>query len=267
MRARKPGLVDSLQQFIEVWQLLARPFDGADLQDMPGIAVSWAGVSFPFYNVLFLTEQFNHPSLLEVRVRSAADYMRKRLPTGGILFLCRDNIFDPAKQYLAEILAMGEFVEALPLTGMVGNLLPLEAAEGPLLGFRRIQDRESIRDFVRLNCLSYSLPLELGENLVDETTLWHNHAFGYIAYKDGEAVATATAIVNGNCLFLFLVATHPNFRRHGYGNAVVRYALQRAHEATGIHRTVLHATRDGYPLYKRLGYQDTELFMGYALKA
>jgi GNAT superfamily N-acetyltransferase len=67
-------------------------------------------------------------------------------------------------------------------------------------------------------------------------------------------LSTATAIINEGCLFLFLVATMPEARRKRYGEAVVRYALQTAYQATGISRTVLHATEAGYPLYLRLGY-------------
>jgi GNAT superfamily N-acetyltransferase len=77
---------------------------------------------------------------------------------------------------------------------------------------------------------------------------------------------TATAIVNEGCLFLFLVATMPNAQRKGYGDAVVRHALNTAYEATGINRSVLHATEAGYPVYMRLGYHTTSKFMGYMLK-
>jgi GNAT superfamily N-acetyltransferase len=73
---------------------------------------------------------------------------------------------------------------------------------------------------------------------------------------------TGTAIINEGCLFLFLVATMPEARRKGYGEAVVRHALQTAYEATGISRTVLHATEAGHPLYLRLGYHPTVKFMG-----
>jgi hypothetical protein len=54
----------------------------------------------------------------------------------------------------------------------------------------------------------------------------------------------------------------PEARCKGYGEAVVRHALQTAYEATGISRTVLHATEAGYPLYLRLGYSPTVKFMG-----
>ena len=95
-----------------------------------------------------------------------------------------------------------------------------------------------------------------------EHTLWHEHAYGFVAYEGDKPVSTATAIINEGCLFLFLVATMPEARRKGYGEAVVRHALQTAHEATGISRTVLHATEAGYPLYFRLGYHPTAKFMG-----
>lgn len=99
-----------------------------------------------------------------------------------------------------------------------------------------------------------------------EHTLWHDHAYGFVAYEGDKPVSTATAIINDGCLYLFLVATAPDARRKGYGEAVVRHALQTAHEATGIGRTVLHGTEDGSPIYLRLGYRPTEKFMGCMLK-
>jgi predicted acetyltransferase len=75
-------------------------------------------------------------------------------------------------------------------------------------------------------------------------------------------MTTATAIVNENCLFLFLVATLPEARRKGYADAVIRRALNATYEATGIKRTVLHAIDAGYPLYHSLGYHPTGKFLG-----
>ena len=100
-----------------------------------------------------------------------------------------------------------------------------------------------------------------------EHTLWRKHAYGFVAYEGDKPVSTATGIVNEGCIFLFLVATLPEVRRRGYGEAVVRHALQTAHGATGIRRTVLHATEAGYPVYVRLGYSPTVKFMGCMLKS
>ena len=106
------------------------------------------------------------------------------------------------------------------------------------------------------------MPEETSPSLIKEEMFWHGHAYGFVAYKGDKPVSTATAIINEGRLFLFMVATMPEARRKGYGEAVVRHALQTAHEATGIRRTVLHATEAGYPLYLRLGYRPTVKFMG-----
>jgi GNAT superfamily N-acetyltransferase len=153
-----------------------------------------------------------------------------------------------AKKSLPTILAQAELVQAIPMTGMAGEFLPMEAPGHRALRFERILDDSTILDFAQINCVSYDVPIEASLSLVKEHTLWNEHAYGYVAYEGETPVSTATAIVNEGCLFVFLVATMPEARRKGYGESVVRHALQRAHKATGLRRTVLHATEAGYPL-------------------
>jgi GNAT superfamily N-acetyltransferase len=259
-------LVESLYQFITVWKLIGRPFPQVDGADKPGLAISWPNTRFPFYNSLFLTEQLTDAQVLQDRVQAAAAYMRAR-PHGGWFVLCLDNLGGSAKESLAAILAQAKFVQAIPMTGMAGDILPMESPGNSALRFVRISDNATIEAFAELNCVSYSVPIETSLSLVNEHTLWHEHAYGFVAYEGDKPVSTATAIINEGCLFLYLVATAPDVRRKGYGEAAVRHALQTAYEATGIRRTVLHATEAGYPLYLRLGYHPTGKFMGCMLES
>jgi len=93
---------------------------------------------------------------------------------------------------------------------------------------------------------------------------WLN-AYTYVGYEGDRAVTAAAAIVNEGCLFLALVATRPEARGKGYAEAVVRQALQAGHEATGLARTILHATDAGFPVYKRVGYYKTGSILAYKL--
>jgi GNAT superfamily N-acetyltransferase len=254
-------LAESLHQFVTIWKLIGRPFPRVDQMDRPGLAITWPGTHFPFYNALFLTEQLTDAQVLEDRVQAAAGYMRAR-PNGGLFVLCLDNVSGAAKKSLPTILAEAEFVQAIPMTGMAGDILPMEAPGHRALRFEPILDDATIEDFAQINCISYDVPVETSVSLVKEHTLWHEHAYGFVAYRGDKPVSTATAIINEGCLFLFLVATMPEARCKGYGEAVVRHALQTAHKATGISRTVLHATEAGYPLYLRLGYHPTVKFIG-----
>jgi GNAT superfamily N-acetyltransferase len=261
MSQTNPDLTESLHQFVTIWKMIGKPFPGVDQTAGPGLTITWPNTDFPFYNALFLTEELTNALVLQDRVEAAAAYMRAR-PKGGLFVLCLDNVSGNAKETLSTILTQAKFVQAIPMTGMAGNILPMAAPGHPALRFKRILDEVTIQDFAELNCVSYGVPVETGRSLLKEHSLWHEHAYGFVGYAGDQAVSTATAIINEGRLFLFLVATTPEARCKGYGEAVVRLALQTAHEATGISRTVLHATEAGYPLYLRLGYHPTAKFMG-----
>jgi predicted GNAT family acetyltransferase len=60
-----------------------------------------------------------------------------------------------------------------------------------------------------------------------------------------------------------MVATAADHRNKGYAEAVMRHSLARASAATGIRRTVLHASPAGAPLYASMGYRPTARFTMY----
>src|SRR5258708_8346078 len=119
---------------------------------------------------------------------------------------------------LPRILAKAKFVQAIPMTGMAGDILPMEALGHPALRFQRILDDSTIQDLAKLNCVSYDVPVETSLSLVKEHTLWHEHAYGFVAYQGNKPVSTATAIVNKHCLFLFLSPPIPQSSPKRYGN-------------------------------------------------
>jgi GNAT superfamily N-acetyltransferase len=265
MQQAKTELEESLHQFVTTWKLLARPFPQADLFDKSGLAISWPGTHFPFYNIVFLTEELKDEYVFRGRVREAATYLSAS-HASGLFLVCLDRLSGTAEASFSSVMAQEKLVPTIPMTGMAGDILPLAGTPHLDLRFVRISNRNTIRIFAEINCAAYGLPAGTALSLVNEHTLWNRHAYGFLAYVGDEPVATATAIVNEGCIFLFLVATMPGAQRKGYGDAVVRHALNMAYEATGIKRSVLHATEAGYPVYLRLGYHPTGKFMGCMLE-
>jgi hypothetical protein len=70
----------------------------------------------------------------------------------------------------------------------------------------------------------------------------------WLGYESGTPVSAAATVANDGCLFLALVATTPTAQRKGYGDATVRQALSEGVRATGLTRTVLHASDAGFPV-------------------
>lgn len=242
------------QEFLTSWELCTSPFPGVELLNGPGIARRWANIDFRFYNALCLTAEIYGEAALVQTVSEGIDFMRAR-PYPGWMVVTRESLSNPAHSALSGLIASMQLA-SMPATGMAGEILPLKERVIPNLRFERIRDDHTVATFAELNCLAYGFPIEVGRSVIGADTFWREHAYGFIAYERELPVATATGIVCGTSIFLFLVATRPEAQRKGYADAVIRRALNAAHAATSIRRTSLQATDAGRPVYQRLGYLD-----------
>jgi GNAT superfamily N-acetyltransferase len=94
-------------------------------------------------------------------------------------------------------------------------------------------------------------------------SLWKDPLYGYNAYVDDQPVATAIVLPQNGVLYVAWVATAAAYRRRGLADLVMRRSLEHATRETGITRTALHATADGYPGYLKMGYRPVEEFALY----
>jgi GNAT superfamily N-acetyltransferase len=242
------------EEFLKSWELCTATFPDSELFDRPGIAARWANIAFRFYNALCLTAESYDAQALRRTVWEGVNFMRAR-ECPGWMAVTLESLTDTAQSALPGLVASMQ-LGSMPLTGMAGEILPLEEKVIHNLRFERIGDDHTVETFGELNRLAYGFPLEVGRSVIGVNTFWREHAYGFIAYDGDLPVTTATGIVCGSSIFLFAVATRPEAQRQGYADAVIRHALNTAHVATGIRRTSLQATDAGRPLYRRLGYLD-----------
>ncbi len=257
--------VDSMEQYASVWKVLVAELPGSDLEDKPGLSISWADSPFPFWNAVFLTEPRIDAEGLTNRLRNAAAYARKKCQP-GLIYLCAEYLTSWAKEVLPAALAEAKLELSLPVHGMSGNIPPVAAPPShPALQVRRVTDESQLMDFANINCEGYGFPLDWGRTGLRGTHLWTEKAFSYLGYEGDHPVCAASVIVHHGNLYLALVATRPNAQSQGYGEVVVRHALQSAHDSTGLRRTILHASDAGLPLYYRVGYHKTAGILAYKL--
>ena len=253
-------VLESNGVFISVWRQLAESFPNAEIATRDGLAIGWPDVPLTMYNNIFLMRNIEGPEILAARVHEAASFARTKRHI-GLITVCRELLGDQARFEVDAIFESEGYVPATQLTGMIGNILPLTAPDHPDLRIERAEDDGlTVTD---INCLAYGFALETGRGSLLRTSFWQG-AFPYVAFRGERAVATATVIVQRECLYLAHVATVPEAQEKGYAHAVVRHALQRAHESTGLRRTILHSTQAGYSLYDGLGYHASAHFTCYA---
>lgn len=257
-------VVDSMAQYAAVWKMLVAELPNADLEDRQGLSISWADSRFPFWNAVFLTDPSLNAVGLKHRLREAAAYARKKRQA-GLIYLCDEYLTSSAKAALPAILDEVKLELSLPVHGMAGDILPLAAPSHPALQIRRVTREAELMIYADINSEGYGFPLYWGRAGLRETHLWTERAFSYLGYEGDHPVCAASVVAHDRNLYLALVATRPCAQRKGYGEAVVRRALQSAHLSTGLRRTILHATDAGLPVYRRVGYHKTASVLAYKL--
>ncbi|MEU5101441.1 MULTISPECIES: GNAT family N-acetyltransferase [unclassified Streptomyces] len=258
--------IESMEQLAAVWRAMVLDRDaGADVRDLPGIAVRWADCRFAFWNCVTLTEVGAESELVGQRLSQAADIMRsKKQP--GFLWLFEDLLDGQARSALGAAAERAGLRCAFPGTGMAGDLLPIPEPAHPDLTFVRVTSDEHLRAYADLNSRAYGFPLEDGRDGLDGSRLWKNEVHAYVAMRGDVPVACAATVEAEGRLFVVLVATDPQWQRRGYGEAVTRKALHEGARATGLTRATLHATVAGAPVYPRIGFQPNSPIHFYSLQ-
>lgn len=144
--------------------------------------------------------------------------------------------------------------------GMVAHLDPRLAKPAPVSGLRirRVSTIDQVKSFVdtviaedgasplaRQQWINFEIGLGL-----DATLPWQR----YLAYWQGEVVASAAVFYGATAAGLYHVTTAPQARGKGIGSAITRFALQQA-LLRNYRQSVLIATPMSIDIYRRLGFR------------
>lgn len=254
-------VLESLELQVAIWRRFAADFKEAQTEDRESLTVLWAHTLFPFWNVIFLSEKIHRAEQLRAAVEESAAIAATKKEV-GIISVCSSLLEDAAAEQSDSILSAAGYSLAVPITGMTAEYPPIASTCPENLRIERVNDFKILTE---LNCHAYGVPLEAaGPSTLSEQ--FAQGAFIYLGYEADNPVCTAAVVVHQDVLYLALVATHANARGKGYGEAIVRYALQKAHESTGLSKSVLHATDMGKPIYERIGFRSVASFRWYMQK-
>lgn len=151
-----------------------------------------------------------------------------------------------------ELERRGHVRDAAPLL-QVAELADLDlealAGEPPDLA-----PQPTFRELGRINDLAWGLPADTLAAAVARLDDHPGEAFVRTALHQGEPACTLSVFVVGADAYVTLVATLPHARGRGLATRLLAHALLEA-QADGAVTTTLEASRDGAPVYERMGYR------------
>jgi ribosomal protein S18 acetylase RimI-like enzyme len=237
----------------ESFRVVAVHRGAGELQEMDGVSIASAGVVFQMFNAAFLSAPVVSEGQMDLRAAQAAVHFAARGQRWAY-WICHGWLDDRTRRRLPSILRKRNLFQAVELPGMLAEEVSPPARPLPKMEVRRVCDGPVKDAFCAIGSTCFNVPLAWFCEVFDSQGVWDDFA-AYVGYVDGEPVSTAATVIGGGVVGVYNVATMPGRRRGGYGEAVMRHALDEAHREHGLSRTILQSTPQGFELYRRMGYR------------
>ncbi|MBS1832060.1 MAG: GNAT family N-acetyltransferase [Acidobacteria bacterium] len=254
----------NLRQMMQFFAL-ARPNAAIEFRD--GLQLVSSGLDFSPFNSAMLTEPIEDltGTVLTSRLDIAAHFFAARRERWSF-WLCRD-LLPPVvlRRVGGFLLARG----LRPTSEPPGMFLdtPLAPPSRPLpvheLDIERVRDTRTRLDFSATTACNFDLPMSICREIYQAERSWSGSMHGWVAYWNGQPVATCAAVPTSDCIGLYTIGTVPMFRHKGYAEILMRHVLKEFSAETGITPSILQSTPAGYPMYHKMGYRQATQFSIY----
>jgi GNAT superfamily N-acetyltransferase len=221
---------------------------------LDGVAVTSSAIQFSMFNSAVLTAPVLTARELEDRIRAAATFFAPR-GLGWSFWLCRDWLAYEIRNLVVDVFHRNGLHLVIDLPGMEAERLAPPVRPLPRLEFHRVEDAQVRADFSRIMSVAFGIPVAVARAVYESEGTWDGDFSGYVGYAGRLPVTSAAVLAAGTAVGVYAVGTVPSEARKGYAEAVMRHALERARESSGIEFSVLESSEAGFPLYRAMGYR------------
>lgn len=151
-----------------------------------------------------------------------------------------------------------ESVDSMP--GMALKLKDLCDERVNIVGLEitEVRTNEELAIFSEVSRAGFGLTKEIAEGFeLMNTILFDQPEYGtlYIARFNGKPVAASSVAYDSGVAGIYAVCTLEEYRGKGIGNAITMQPLLEA-KSKGYELAILHSSRQGYNVYKKIGFQE-----------
>jgi ribosomal protein S18 acetylase RimI-like enzyme len=243
------------QNLRHTMQIFARGRDKGEVRQMPGVLIACAGVESPVFNSALLSEPVTGGQVeLDRRIAIAKVYYTAR-DLRWSFWVCEDMLSADARKDAGKVFAARGMEVVAQSPGMIAERVLPPSRWMPALECRRVSNAEASLAFCYITSKTFHLSFEISKQIYNTERMWSSDMVAYVGYLGDAPIATAATVTSAGAVGIYSVATLPEYQRRGFGERIVRHALEEAQRTTGIERSVLQSTRAGLRLYQRMGYQ------------
>jgi len=222
----------------------------------------YSGLDYGVFNIAFLNKPLSAPQdLAQVLQQCGRYYSQYRVRWS--FWLCED-LLDPAlRRRNRDLFSAAGMRQISQAPGMMTSSLSVPTRVLPSIDCRPVNNSSTRFAFAELTSVCFDIPFSVARAVYEPEGAWMGEYRGFIGYVSGRPVSMVALVRAEGALGIYSLGTLPEYRRRGYGEAVLRTALAERRDGEPI---VLESTEAGYPLYRRLGFRDLARFSVYLTK-
>ena len=237
----------------ESFRVIAAGRVPGEIRELPGVSIASAGVTFQMFNAAFLSTPVTGEAELARRIMLPSVHFDAR-GLEWAYWVCEGWLEARARRRSRQIFARHGLRHSVDLPGMVADRILPPVKPLPKLEIRRVGDAVTSDAFCAIGSVCFHVPLTWFREVFDNDCVWERFIC-WVGYVDGEPVSTAAAVMGGEAVGVYNVATMPEHQKRGYAETVTRHAVAEAQRQYGIEQTVLQSTPAGQRLYERMGFR------------
>jgi ribosomal protein S18 acetylase RimI-like enzyme len=241
----------------ESFRIVAGSRAGGELRELHGVSIASAGVTFQMFNAAFLSGPVPTEPELTQRILLPSVYFNAR-GLEWAYWVCEDWLEGRVQRRSRNFFEKHGLRLSTRLPGMIADRLLPAARVLPRMEIRRVSGAATRDAFCEIGAVCFHVPISWFKEVFDSDKVWERF-LGYVGYVEGQPVSTTAIVIGGGVTGVYNVATLPAHQRRGYGEAVMRYALEDACRdsrlTAGEERVILQSTPAGLKLYERMGFR------------
>jgi len=236
-----------------------------EVRDDPGVVIINCGRDYGVFNIALLTAPADDEAELVGHIEAAARYFRARAYRWSF-WLCEDLVDIAARRRARQIFSHFGMRPISAPPGMLAEQLRDPARPLPAIECVPVQDVVTREAFSEITAATFEIPIAIAREVYTPEQAWQGAYQGFVGIVNGRPQAIVAIAATRGALGVYSLSTRPEARRKGYGEALMRAALQMSRGRTGTDRTILQSTEAGYSLYRRMGFRDVTRFTVYLTK-
>jgi len=232
-----------------------------EIHSLDGSVAMFSGLDYGVFNIALLTA----PAMdgqLESRLRDLSKYFRERTLRWSF-WLCEDLLDSESRSHARHTFGSFGMRPISHPPGMLAPALKEPARPLPAIEMRPVADAVTRGAFAEITSVCFDIPYLISRAVYLRDDAWRNQYRGFVAFVREKPVAIVAMVEAAGAIGVYSLATLPAFRRHGYGEALLRSAAAEMTRRSGRHPFVLQSTDAGYGIYKRMGFRDVTKFAVY----